>query len=242
MSCACSQGVTNGFITTPVSIVSHSGIFKLSKQKEITGAEIGTAGKVGHNIPLGSRNQASWFGLAVWGTVVSVHLDSATPGWQAIYNRCRGQASLHFLVHSDIDFFYAEIQVLVPLWEKYLNVSGDYVEVWRLPAATMCHVQIEVRIELTKFSASGYLLPYFFKTTVKHERWIFSLRLKKMYYSLLINQRCYLTFLRSLNRHHEFKSYSSHSSCSCFSVLGLFAKLQKWTISFVIFVCLSVRM
>jgi hypothetical protein len=42
--------MTNGFITTPVSIASHSGILKSSKQKEIIGAEIGTVGKVGHNI------------------------------------------------------------------------------------------------------------------------------------------------------------------------------------------------
>jgi hypothetical protein len=62
--------VTNGLITTPVSVASHSSILKMSKQKEIIRAEIGTVGKVGHNIPLGSRNQASWFGLVWFGLAV----------------------------------------------------------------------------------------------------------------------------------------------------------------------------
>jgi len=75
--------MTNGFTTTPVSIDSHSGILKWSKQKEIIGAEIGTIGKVGRNIPLGSRNEAAWFGLAVWSPVVSVHLDSVGNTWLA---------------------------------------------------------------------------------------------------------------------------------------------------------------
>jgi hypothetical protein len=29
----------------------------------------------------------------------------------------------------DTDFFYARIQTLVPMWEKYFNVNGDYMEV-----------------------------------------------------------------------------------------------------------------
>jgi hypothetical protein len=55
--------MTNGFIAMPVSIASHSGILKWSKQKEIIGEEIGTVGKVGHSIPLGGR--LVWFDL-VW--------------------------------------------------------------------------------------------------------------------------------------------------------------------------------
>jgi hypothetical protein len=28
----------------------------------------------------------------------------------------------------DADFFYARTQSLMPVWEKYLNVNGDYME------------------------------------------------------------------------------------------------------------------
>jgi len=40
------------------------------------------------------------------------------------------------------------------------------VTIWRSEGYQllhMCHVQVEVRIELIKFSASGYLLKYFLK-------------------------------------------------------------------------------
>jgi hypothetical protein len=57
-------------------------------KKKIIGAEIGTVGKVGHNIPFGSRNEAAWFGLVlfglpVWGLVVPIYLDSVGNTWLA---------------------------------------------------------------------------------------------------------------------------------------------------------------
>jgi hypothetical protein len=49
----------------------------------------------------------------------------------------------------------------VACWDTCLNVNSDYLEVWCVPFAThICHAYIEVWI---KFSASGGLLPYFFK-------------------------------------------------------------------------------
>ena len=40
--------------------------------------------------------------------------------------------------HSN--FFCDEIQALVPQRDKCLNVSGDHVEVWCVPSATICHL------------------------------------------------------------------------------------------------------
>jgi len=44
------------------------------------------------------------------------------------------------------------------------NNQMSVVTIWKYEGyqlLPMCHVQIEVRIELIKFSASGYLLGYF---------------------------------------------------------------------------------
>jgi hypothetical protein len=62
----------------------------------------------------------------------------------------------------DTDFFYSTIQASVPWGYKYLNVSGDCVEVWCVPPAT--HVPHTVYIKARiKFSASQHLLICFEK-------------------------------------------------------------------------------
>jgi hypothetical protein len=39
------------------------------------------------------------------------------------------QVVTSWLQALDTDFFYADVQALVPLWDKCLNVNGDYLEV-----------------------------------------------------------------------------------------------------------------
>jgi len=41
-----------------------------------------------------------------------------------------------YLIRHHTDFLYAWIQALVPRWNRSLNVSGDYWEVWCVPSAT----------------------------------------------------------------------------------------------------------
>jgi hypothetical protein len=46
------------------------------------------------------------------------------------------QAVTTWLQTLDTDCFYAEMQALVPEWDKCLSFIGDYVEVWCVPSAT----------------------------------------------------------------------------------------------------------
>jgi hypothetical protein len=41
-----------------------------------------------------------------------------------------------FWLQTRYSFFYAGLQALIPRWDKYLNVKGDYLEVWCVPSAT----------------------------------------------------------------------------------------------------------
>lgn len=53
----------------------------------------------------------------------------------------------------DTEFSYVGIQILMPRWDKCLNVNRGFVEVWCVPSAihVMYHAHIE---ETVKFSAS----------------------------------------------------------------------------------------
>ena len=37
----------------------------------------------------------------------------------------------------------------MPRWEKCLNVNDDYMEVWCVPSATMCHAYIKVGTQVS---------------------------------------------------------------------------------------------
>ena len=60
---------------------------------------------------------------------------------------------------------YMRTQAWVPQWDKHLNFSGHYMEVWCVPCAvTMAYIYIKVS---TKFPASCGLLPCFLKSLCK---------------------------------------------------------------------------
>jgi hypothetical protein len=69
------------------------------------------------------------------------------------------EENCHFL-DTVIYFFYSIIQALVTQWNKCFSVSGDNAEADVYHLLTMCHVYMEVRINL---SASESLLPHFQK-------------------------------------------------------------------------------
>jgi hypothetical protein len=63
---------------------------------------------------------------------------------------------------------YMRTQAWVPQWDKHLNFSGHYMEVWCVPCAvTMPCIYIEVGI---KFPASYGLLPHFLKSFVREDQ------------------------------------------------------------------------
>jgi hypothetical protein len=70
------------------------------------------------------------------------------------------QAVTSWLQALDTAFLYCGTQALVPLWNKCLNVSGDYVESGVYHLLLMCHLYIKVRI---KFLAGKCLKFYIFK-------------------------------------------------------------------------------
>jgi hypothetical protein len=59
------------------------------------------------------------------------------------------------------------IQTLLPWRNKCFNANGDYVEVWCVVSAALCHAHTEVRIH---FSASLYVL--YFVTSLYERRWV----------------------------------------------------------------------
>jgi hypothetical protein len=88
--------------------------------------------------------------LAVWSSVISFALDylrstclasdlQQTPTWSKL--------------SPDTYFLCAGIQTLVLRWDKCLNVSCDYVEVWYVPSATQvsCLGYNEFRINMYSF-------------------------------------------------------------------------------------------
>jgi hypothetical protein len=63
----------------------------------------------------------------------SVSFDPLRSTWLTTScDRRRREASCHLLQILDTNFFYAEIQALVPHWDRCLYVCG----VWRVPSAT----------------------------------------------------------------------------------------------------------
>jgi hypothetical protein len=73
------------------------------------------------------------------------------------------QTLMSWLQTLDTDFFNARVQVLVPWWDRFLNVNGTFVEVCHVPSATQCHVDIKVRINFSALEC----LPYFCKFSYK---------------------------------------------------------------------------
>jgi hypothetical protein len=59
------------------------------------------------------------------------------------------QAVIPWLQILDTDLFCAELEPLVPRREKFLNINGDYVEVWCVPSATHVPCILEVGMEFS---------------------------------------------------------------------------------------------
>jgi hypothetical protein len=58
------------------------------------------------------------------------------------------QAVTYCVQAPDTDSCYAGIQAWVQRWEKWLNVNGDYVEVWCVPSATHAPKSVQSRRRL----------------------------------------------------------------------------------------------
>jgi hypothetical protein len=71
------------------------------------------------------------------------------PGWQTVCCRCQmKQASTSWLQTLDSDYFCAILQNLRANVGQYLNVSGDYTDVWCVAPAThmLCIHQCQNKI------------------------------------------------------------------------------------------------
>ena len=71
--------------------------------------------------------------------VISIVLDPLRNTWlvSTLWDASMKQAVTSWLQTHHTDFLYTRIQALVPWWDRSVNVSGKYWEVWCVPSPTL---------------------------------------------------------------------------------------------------------
>ena len=118
---------------------------------------------------------------------------SEATGWEVTYNNFDVKQTVTWQKVLDTDLHYAGIQSLVACGVKWLNISGDYEEIWYIPSVYPCAMYMLKSVWSWWLHRVCYL---FFQTClrvcVQHVTWLFLAALCK---KLKLLNNCHLPLL-----------------------------------------------